>query len=166
MSLIVKDTKREFPQAPEGLHASVCVDVVDLGLVTTKWGDKPMVRLVWQIEECDPSTNKRFLVMNRYTLSLNQKSRLRPLLEAWRGRKFTEEELKGFDLEKLVGVNCQVQVVHTLGDEGQVYANVQAVVPAAKGSVKMIPEDYIRVKDRAHKPDGDTPAEYDDEVPF
>jgi hypothetical protein len=44
-----------------------------------------------------------FLVSKRYTLILNEKGNLRPMLEAWRGRKFAPQELKGFDLERLLG---------------------------------------------------------------
>lgn len=172
--MLLKDNRTEFTPAPEGLHQGVAVDVVDLGLVQTQYGTKPMLKIVWQLEEINPKNEKRFIVSQRFTQSLHKKSRLRPMLEAWRGKKFTDEELKGFDPEILVGVNCQVQVVHSVGDEGQIYSNVQAVVPAPRNAVKMRPEGYVRVKDRVDE-DGTTETETatagnghknEDDVPF
>jgi hypothetical protein len=154
VSIIVSYTKGDYTPAPEGLHQAVCIDVVDLGIKATQWGDKHKVQIRWALEERDPKTDRAFLVTSQYTMSLHKKAQLRQQLEAWRGRKFTEEELKGFDLEKLIGVNCQLQVVHNLGDEGSVFANVQAVVPLGKGMAKLpIPEGYVRVADRDdHQP--------------
>ena len=168
MSIIARDSRREWTPAPEGLHQAVCVDVVDVGLVQTQWGEKHRVRIVFQIDEINPDTNKRFEVSGWYNISLSEKSKLRPVLEAWRGRKFTKEELEGFDLEKLVNVPCQVQTVHNLSDEGRIFANVQAVVPAAKGIPKLTPQDYVRVKDRAKdQGTGSTEeAAEEDRVPF
>ena len=167
MPIIARDNRKEFSPAPEGLHQAVCVDVVDLGMVTSQYGEKHKVRLVWQIEEVD-ERGKRFLVMQQYTLSLNEKAVLRHHLEAWRGRKFTAEELEGFDLEKLIGVNAQLQIVHNLGAKGGVFANVQAVVPISKSMTKMRAEDYVRVQDRAPVASDEThdQVESEEDVPF
>jgi hypothetical protein len=168
MAFYVSDNGKDFTPAPEGLHPGVCVDVVDKGMVTGKWGAKPKCQLRWQIEERDPETGKRFLVVSQYTSSLNEKATLRAVLESWRGRKFTPEELKKFDLETLIGANCQIQIVHNLGDNGKTYANVQAVVRAAKGAPPVEAEDYVRDKDRAGKdPIGaSSNDDEDDPVPF
>lgn len=169
MAILAKDTRKEFTPAPEGLHQAVCVDVVDLGMQDGQWGPKPKVRIVWQLDQANAETGKRFTVSQQYTLSLNEKATLRHHLEAWRGKKFSPQELQGFDLEKLLGVNGQVQVVHALSDDGRIWANVQAIVPLGKGMTKMRGEEYMRVKDRTNKPDdpagnGGKPAEED--VPF
>ena len=169
MAIVAKDTRKEFTPAPEGLHQAVCVDVVDLGLQETPWGAKAKVRLVWQIEAVNPETGKRFLVSSLFTLSLNEKARLRHLLEAWRGKKFSQGELGGFDLEKLLNANCQIQIVHALSDDGRIWANVQAAVPLGKGMTKMRAEDYVRVKDRTDARPADAAsngATADDPVPF
>jgi hypothetical protein len=148
MSIIAKKKKIEYTPAPEGLHPAVCCDVVDLGLQPTPWGEKEKVEIRWQIEEVNPDNdNKPFDVRKRFTLSLHEKANLRSTLETWRGQKFSDEELEGFDLEKLVGVNCQVQIIHNIKDDNT-YANVQAVVPAAKGAVKLRVRDYVRQIDR------------------
>ena len=152
MPIIVKDNRREFTPAPEGLHQAVCVDVIDLGIQPSPWGDKQKIEIRWQLDQIDEETGKRFMVMSRYTTSLNEKANLRKHLEAWRGKKFTKEELDGFDVEKLLGVNCQLQVIHNLSDNGGTFANVQAIVPLGKGMVKIRPsEDYVRMINRDPK---------------
>ena len=150
MSIMSRKKKGDYSSAPEGLHPAVCVDVIDLGLVQTEWGEKYRVELRWELDQVDPESEKGrpYMVTAKFTNSLHEKSRLRPMLEAWRGRKFTGDELDGFDLEKLLGVNCQVQVIHNITDKGT-YANVQAVVPAPRGGVRLSPsKDYVRVCDR------------------
>jgi hypothetical protein len=167
MAIIARDNRKEWTAAPEGLHQAVCIDVVDLGLVPTPWGDKSKVRIVWQLSEINPDTGKPFEVRRDFGLSLSEKAHLRGTLEAWRGRKFTKEELDGFDLERLIGANCQVQIIHNLSDEGRTYANVQAVVPPARNLPKLHPQDYVRVKDRAKvQGNGKEEANGSDEVPF
>jgi len=145
------------------------VDVIDLGMQSTAWGEKHKVRIVWQVDQTNAETNRRYEVRKQYSLSLHEKASLRKDLEGWRSRKFTEQELSGFDLEKLVGANCQVQVVHDLGDDATIWANVQAVVPAPKNTGKLVPSDYIRQKDRATtRGNGSEHAGplTDDDIPF
>lgn len=162
----------DFPLAPEGLHQAVCADVWDIwteqrpeefggGLV-----DK--TRLVWELEAQDKQTGKRFQVSQLYTASLHPKAKLSQHLESWRGRAFTDDERKGFELENVVGVNCQIQVVHHLSGKGKVYANVQAVVPLGKGMVKMrVSEGFVRKKDRKRGSDSVAPSDADEDgVPF
>jgi hypothetical protein len=149
--IIASDTRREFRPAPEGLHNAVCIDVIDRGLQTTPWGPAHKVELRWQIDELNPDNQKRYLVSQRYTLSLNEKATLRHHLEAWRGKTLTAEDLKGFDLEKLIGFGCQLQVVHRTISDGATFANVQTIVPLAKGMPRLAPLDYVRAKDRGER---------------
>jgi hypothetical protein len=147
--IIARDTKREFRPAPEGLHNAVCVDVVDHGMQATPWGRSHKVEARWQIEEINSDNGKRFLVCQRYTLSLHEKARLRHHLEGWRGKKFTSREVEeGVVLDNLVGVACQLQIVHNTVRDGETYANVQAILPLSKGMSRLKPVDYVRVQDR------------------
>lgn len=170
MSIVARAPETQYETAPEGLHQAVCVDVVDLGDITTEYGTKHKVELRWQIEALN-AKGYRFEVRKRYTLSLHERARLRQELQTWRGRKFTEEELRGFDLEKLLGVNCQLQIVHNITDDGRTFANVQAIVPHNAKVPKIAPENYTRQKDRAAAQGNGSglmngPAFQDEEVPF
>ena len=154
MSFMVQRTESDFKPAPEGLHQGVCIDVIDLGMKDGKWGPKHTCRLWWQLELRDDETEKRFRVKKDYNVSLHEKANLCKDLVAWRGRKFTDEEAAGFDVESVIGANCQLQVAHNLGDNGTVWANVMTVVPLGKNMTKLRPEEYVRDKDRT-----DTQAE-------
>lgn len=168
MSILAREPESKFTPAPEGLFQAVCVDVVDLGLVKSQYGEKHKVEIRWQLDLICKETERRYDVRRWFTLSLHEKASLRQTLETWRGRKFTPEELKGFDLERLIGVNCQVQVIHNLSDEGRTYANVQAVVPAPAKVPKIAPLDYVREQDRPKQQGNGAPefAGDDDPVPF
>lgn len=145
-------TGESFVPAPAGLHRAICCDVVDLGMVPGQWGEKHKVRVIWQTEALMPD-GKPYMVDQRYTLSLDERSNLRRDLEAWRGKPFTLTEAAGFDLERLIGVSCQLLVVHKPGRDGErVFANVQAVLPRMPGHTLAI-RDYVRVIHRA-PPDG------------
>lgn len=158
MPLLVKYEAKQFTPVSEGLHQAVCVDVLDLGMKETQWGAKQKVRIVWQVEEINDGGNRQ-TVIKEYTMSLNPKATLRKDLETWRGKKFSEAELQGFDLEKLLEVNAQVQVVHNLADDGRIFSNVQAIVPVGRGMTALRPQNYTRVKDRPTEPAPEPPAE-------
>jgi hypothetical protein len=166
---MASDNGKEYKPAPEGLHQGVCVDVIDIGMVETQYGLLHKVDIRWEIEELNPEDeNKPFRVQCRYTLSLNDKANLTKHLNAWRGKVFTPEEKKGFDLEKLIGANCQLQLVHSISKNGRTYANIQAIVPISKTMTKLRPSDsYVRAKDR--NPQGEPqnePEVPDDDLPF
>lgn len=168
MAIIAKDNKVNFTPPEEGIHQAVCVDVVDLGMIDTRAGkQRHKVKIVWELEAENPETKKPFLASRRYTLSLFKEAHLRKDLETWRARKFTPDELDGFDLERLIGANCQLQILHNPDDDGRVWANVQAIIPITKNMTKLAPSpEYVREKDRATE-QKTAPVEItDDDIPF
>ena len=166
MSIMARKPESDFEPCPEGLHQAVCVDAVDKGLQPTRWGEKHKVLLIWQIDQVDRKA-RRYQVRKLYTNSLHEKAALRKDLESWRSRRFTDEELKGFDLENLIGANCQLQIIHNTGEDGSVFANVGAIVPVPRSTAKLAPEEYVRAKDRAPA-SGPASTEGDDahDIPF
>jgi hypothetical protein len=127
---------------------------------SAQWGGglRDVIRLVWEIDELG-ADGQPFTVSQKYTASLHEKSRLRHDLESWRGRKFTTEELKGFDVENVLGANCQINVVHAT-KEGKTYANIASIVPQAKGQARMaVSKTYVRKKDRKEETKGREPGQ-------
>lgn len=145
-TLMAKNEPRAFEPCPAGLHAAVCCDVIDRGLMPTQWGDKHKVQIRWQVSETGKN-GQRFVVSKLYTLSLHPKSVLRADLESWRGRAFPAAGPVEFDLTKLLGVNCQINVVQAQKGDA-VYANVKGVVPIGRGQKQIQVEGYQRVRDR------------------
>jgi len=166
MGIIAADTSIRYEPPPEDTYPAVCVDVVDLGEIESQYAGETrlrhVVKLIWQIDYLRED-GLRYELSRRFTLSLHEKAALRGFLERWRGKRFTAEELKGFDLERVLGVNGQLQVLHNTSIDGRVWANVETVTPATKGQERLTPTDYIREKDRAEMPDTDNLS---DELPF
>lgn len=155
-----KPGNKNWTPAPEGLWRAVCCDVWMEPQVETKFGLKDLLIIVFQLEDDagtvtwkDKDGNEhttRFTVRIRPTLSVNKKSNLRKYVETWRGQKFaSDDDAAEFDFEGLVGANCQVQIIHSAPtDDGTVYANINAIMPPAKGLPQITVKDYIAKKDR------------------
>ena len=169
---IIAKRAASFNPAPEGPQQAVCVDVVDLGMEEEQWGEdepklKEKVRIMWHSVEVDPETKKPYSIVEKYTLSLHEKAKLRATLESWRGKKFTDEEAEGFDLETLLGVNAYISIVHN-----KQWANISAIMPLPKGMPPIpITKGFVRKVDRDatptkpdHHEDG-FPSD-DDNIPF
>ncbi len=169
MSLIAKSSGQFMP-APEGLWAAVAVDVVDLGVLKQEYNGKSQsvhkCRIAWEIS-AKMEDGRPFIVGKRYTLSLHPKASLHKDLKAWRGKAFTEDELKGFDLEKIIGVGCQLMIAQEEKD-GITYANIMAITRVSKSGALAPSGQYIRVKDRdvETKPKGHGNEVGGDDDPF
>lgn len=150
-SLIASDSgNSDFKRVPVGVFAARCWSMVDLGTQRVEFqGDvkhQRKVQIGWELfgedENGEPLVTDDGLPMvisKRYTLSLSPKSRLRPDLEAWRGRPFTDEEAKGFDLHNLIGAPCMINVTHTERN-GKTYSNVASLTPLPKAMRDSLPE--------------------------
>ena len=135
MSLKVKkDEHKEYPMPSPGNHAARCYQVVDLGMKEKGGqypGIAPKIRIAFEIDE-KMEDGKPFSVSEILTASLHEKSKLYQRLVSWRGRAFTEDELEGFDLSKLVGAPCMINVIiNNVGDRQ--FANINSITPMPKG---------------------------------
>lgn len=145
----------DFSPMPAGNHVAVCNMVVDLGkqrTVSQMYGEKikHQVWVRWEtpdeiFEWTDKDGNEQSgprVIGKIYTVSLHENANLRGDLESWRGKPFTAEELAGFDITKLLGVPCMVNVTHT-EKGGKTYANVAAVTPLPKSLRDNPPQSTI-----------------------
>lgn len=125
-----------------GAYPAVCDMVVDLGVQASPGGQyapKRTLMLRFQIPServeitKDGETKSLPAVISRTVgLSLNEKATLRQLLQSWRGRAFTPEELKKFDLVNVLGKPAFINVTHSVkGDK--TYANLTSIMPLPKG---------------------------------
>jgi hypothetical protein len=147
MALIARNSGGDIAPLSAETHHGVCYSIVDIGTQPSnnpKFRAKHQVIISWEIpnERIDLEVNGEMKNLPRaisktLTLSLSPKSTMRPLLESWRGRPFTEAELDGFDLKNILGANALVSVVHTPPKDGKVYANVASVAKLMKGMAVM-----------------------------
>jgi len=152
MGIIAKEPERvERELIPEDTYHAVCYMVIDLGTQhnETFQTDTRKVRIGWEIPELRIEIEKdgRKLdlpkaISQEFTLSLHPKAKLRQFLENWRGKSFTQEELNGFDVSKLIGANCMLQVIHKNSlTTGKTYQTVASISKLYKGMKKFDPEN-------------------------
>lgn len=140
--VMLTDSGSDYKPVDAGNYAATCIRVIDLGTQTTNYNGEEKsarkVRLFWEIPDVTvewEGVERPAIISSTYTASLHEKASLRKVLESWRGRAFTADELKGFDTKNVLGAPCLLNVVHTEKD-GKTYANVAGVTPLIKGMVK------------------------------
>ena len=140
---MIKATKQattNYEPAPEGTHVARCVALVDLGTQINSFTEKEQYKIRLSFETPNETKVFReengeqpFMLSKEYTLSLHEKSSLRPVVQALMERKVTEqEERDGFDLSQLLGKPCMITVEHYQSGD-KIYANISAVAPLMKG---------------------------------
>ena len=123
--------------APADNHPARCVEVIDLGTQEEEWdgekSNKHKIRITWELVNEELGADLHPVISNEYTASLDERATLRAHLEGWRGNAFTEADLQDFELEKLLGTACMVQVIHKISARGNEYAKVSSVGKVPKG---------------------------------
>ena len=157
MSTTVSDpgTGQTFDPIPSGLHHAICYSVYDTG---THWKEfqgrgkwTSQILIVWELPQVRMEFEKDGQMLNlpksisqEFTASLHVKANLRKMLESWRNKEFSEAELKnGFDLSKLLGVNCTLQIIHKT-KEDRTFANIANILPLVDKSLKKEPENKLK----------------------
>jgi hypothetical protein len=149
--MIIRENRTEstFKIPPSGSFLGRLYRILDLGTQKVEWQGaiKMQRKLMFSFElhgedndgqALTTNDGKPLMISKRYTMSLGEQSTLRKDLESWRGKKFTTEELLGFDLNVLLGKFAMCNVTHN-DREGKTYANLSGLsqVPAA---LKKMPE--------------------------
>lgn len=139
-NIVASDTGgKEFKKLPPGAHFAICNMMIDCGLQPGYKG-KPQrkVYIRWEVPDERVEYEKDGVphegpcsIGKFYTLSLSEKATLRKDLENWRGRTFTDEEAKGFNIVAVLGKCCQLMVTHS-ESQGKTYANVTGIMGISK----------------------------------
>jgi len=152
--MILKDKQTsEFISHPEtdGMVKAVIVDITPLKEVDTQYGVKEVFQIVFE-SEIENDEGKRFCVWSRrFTPSLSDRANLRKELKKIMGRDFTALELKGFDIEALIGFGVNLIIQHEIGSNGNTYAVISFIAPDKSGNTLKPSGAYTRVKDREVK---------------
>ena len=160
MALIAKETGGggEFTPVPQGMHLARCYRVVDLGTQETTYlgtvKHLPKVMLQFEVHGEDDegksivtAKNEPMSISKNFTLSLAEKATLRKDLQTWRGREFTAEELRGFELKNVLGAWAMVSVIKAMGTNGKEYTNIAAIMSVPPAIKKAgLPEGHNDLK--------------------
>jgi len=155
MGFIAKDSGGggDFKKVPPGVYVARCFSLIDMGTQITdgQYGTKEQhkIRIGFEVFGEDdngvPLTitldgkEMPLTISKTYTMSLHEKAGLRKDLAAWRSRDFTEEEAKGFDISKLLGVYCMLNVT-TSENNGKSYTNIAGITPLPQALKNAKPE--------------------------
>ena len=145
MAIIAKNTGSARELIPAGTYAARCYQMIEIGTVQeTILGTEKIltrVRIGWELPTerrvfKEENGEQPFVVSKEFTLSMNEKSTLRKFLESWRGKGFSDDEAKAFDITKLLGVPCMMNIIHKKSKDGQkTYEEIASVMPMPKGMI-------------------------------
>jgi hypothetical protein len=139
--MILEDTGSNFKPVPAGMHLARCYRIIDMGTQETSYEGKTdykrKLKFVWEVHGEDEDgtplkteKNEPFVITKDYTNTWGEKGTLRKDLQSWRGREFTTEEQRRFDIKNVLDKWCMLNVTHKAGKTaGKVYANVTALTP-------------------------------------
>jgi len=151
MALIAKESSgNSFTPIPPGVHLACCYRIVDLGTQKTTYQGKDnflhKILIQFEIHGDDDngmplmtSQGEPMSISKRYTLSLGDKASLRKDLQSWRGKPFTADELRGFELQNLLGAWCMLNVTQDSNGD-KTYTNIDAITPVPAAMRKTLPD--------------------------
>lgn len=144
MSIIATSngSSQGFDPIEAGSYPARCYSMVQLGtneetiLGVTK--DLHKVRITWELPTelkvfKEENGEQPMVISKEFTLSMHEKATLRQFLESWRGKSFTEDEAKAFDITVLLGKPCMLSISHKVAKNGNTYANISGVNLLPKG---------------------------------
>lgn len=144
MGIYAEKKEGDFKQVEPGLYVARCYSMIEIGTIEQDYlGEKKsihQVNITWELptemevfkEEKGPEP---YVVSKTYTLSMHEKANLRKDLESWRGKGYTEAETKRFDITKLIGQPCMINIIHepSKTDSSKKYVRVASISPLMKG---------------------------------
>lgn len=127
---------------PAGNLLAVCVAMIDLGTQQETYLGKPrearQLAVVWELIGMQNSkTGAAHVVCSKFNASLHKKANLRKTLESWRGMPIRDDE--EFDIFKVVGASCLLQVSHDTTASGNATYSIDAVTAVPRGMTKAAP---------------------------
>lgn len=142
MAIIAENNGGNFPIMEAGNYLARCYQMVQIGTVEEEYkGQKKSVpkailgfEFPTELNVFTPEKGEQpYALSKEFTLFMNDKANLRKFLESWRGKGFSEEEAKKFDISVLIGKPCMINVIHKENSSGNMRAIIQSVAPLTKG---------------------------------
>jgi hypothetical protein len=129
---------------PAGNYVARCYRMIEVGTVETEFkGEKKTVKKVrigWELPLelkvfKEEKGEQPIAIDKEYTMFMSEKANLRKDLESWRGKAFTDDEASNFDITKLLGQPCMINIIHQQGtkDPSKTYEKISSITPLPKG---------------------------------
>lgn len=152
---ITADTGGKFTHCPPGNDVASCCAIIVIGTVMESFkgaAPEPAKKVILGFE----ITNKKhvfkegaapepFIMWNEYLLSFNEKANLRKAIHSWAGQTFTDEAMKSFKLDDMLGCSCLANIVADTNTKGEKRTRIHSIsaVPAGMTTPAMINKPLI-----------------------
>lgn len=140
-----------------GNYFARCFMMVHIGTITDFKGKEiNKIRIGWEIptelKTLGNGNQVPFTVSKEFTLSMNEKSHLRKFLVSWRGREFTDADIESFDVAKIIGTTCMLNIIHKQSNKDSTiyYTDIAGVSPIPKGFTPLEPINPVLLFEHAN----------------
>ena len=127
-----------------GNYPARCYQMLQIGTVTEVINGEVKqlnkVRIGWELPTelkvfKEENGEQPLVISEEFNLSMHEKSSLRKMLASWRGKDFSEEEAKSFDITALLGKSCMINIIHkpSKKDPSRIYEKIGSVSNIPKG---------------------------------
>jgi len=155
MGLTISSGGGDYENLEAGRYQATCYKLVDAGTREESYQDGPLrkrhiVYIYWEVthkqevddgeehwEEVRMADGRPFSASKKYTASLNENAALFKDLKSWRGRPFSDADLAGFELPKVLGVTAELEMIKQNKDEVNGRVKVEGVYKPEGGMKKV-----------------------------
>jgi hypothetical protein len=135
------------------MYLARCYRIVDLGTQKSEYlgqiKNLPKVMLQFEVHGEDDAgkalvtaKGEPMSISKNFTLSLAEKATLRKDLQTWRGKEFTADELKGFQIDNVLGAWAMIAITKAMGNNGKEYTNIANINSVPKVMKANLPEGH------------------------
>jgi hypothetical protein len=135
------------------MYLARCYRIVDLGTQKSEYlgqiKNLPKVMLQFEVHGEDDAgkplvtaKGEPMSISKNFTLSLAEKATLRKDLQTWRGREFTADELRGFQIDNVLGAWAMIAITKAVGNNGKDYTNIANINSVPKAMKADLPEGH------------------------
>ena len=158
MALIARESGGggTFTPVPPGMYLARCYRIVDLGTQKSEYlgqvKNLPKVMLQFEVHGEDDAgkplvtaKNEPMSISKNFTLSLAEKATLRKDLQTWRGREFTPDELRGFQIDNVLGAWAMIAITKAMGNNGKEYTNIATINSVPSAMKASLPQGFNKI---------------------
>lgn len=162
MGLTVSSGGGDYESLQPGRYKATCYKIIDAGTRMESYQGgaerkRTLVYLYWEAshiqmgedgeefwDDIAMSDGRPFSISKKYTASLNDNATLHLDLKSWRGKPFSADDLKAFDIANLLGKTCELEVIGYQKPDGSDGVAVEGVYKP-DGGVKSVKTENEQV---------------------
>lgn len=132
-NLIIKQEKKLYEKPKPGLQNGICIGVWNVGRQKIEFQNeikfKEQIIIGFELEQRNEERDEPLLHLEKYNMSLHEKSKLSPIIESWLSKKLTDNERYYYDLKTLIGKRATINFI-----ENGEYINISTILPAQESN--------------------------------